>query len=394
MGSLRVAVVHPFSWPEVRRGGERLLHDLAWYLTSEGHRVDVVTGTAGPPSTTVVDGVTVRRHRTPRLPRAAAFDRRGVGPMETFGAVALAALLRRRYDVVHALTPTAAVAARLSGHRCVYTVLGHPAADDFALRPGSGATFRAAVRAATATTALSRSAAARVAQHTGRWAEVVPPGVRLDRFTPDLGPRAGPVRVLFASDASEIRKGVHLAVAALARLRRRRPDARLVLAGPGDPGWVVRGVGAAASDALRRMDPLAVAGVGEEGEVVLREATDRLPDAASGDMPAHYRAATVTVLPSWEEAFGLVLAESMACGTPGACTREGGMLEVVDRPEVGRTAPFGDVDALAVALDEAAALAADPTTPAVCAEHARKWGWVEGVGPAYVELYRWAVRGR
>src|SRR5207253_2517602 len=28
---LRVALVHPYSWPDVRRGGERYLADLAWY---------------------------------------------------------------------------------------------------------------------------------------------------------------------------------------------------------------------------------------------------------------------------------------------------------------------------------------------------------------------------
>src|SRR5439155_26035519 len=47
-GPLRIAVVHPFSWPEVRRGGERYLDDLVWYLTEAGHAVDVITGTTSP----------------------------------------------------------------------------------------------------------------------------------------------------------------------------------------------------------------------------------------------------------------------------------------------------------------------------------------------------------
>ena len=37
---MRVALIHPFSWPDIRRGGERYLHDLAWYLTGQGHEVD------------------------------------------------------------------------------------------------------------------------------------------------------------------------------------------------------------------------------------------------------------------------------------------------------------------------------------------------------------------
>ncbi|MHB1853777.1 MAG: glycosyltransferase, partial [Acidimicrobiales bacterium] len=122
-------------------------------------------------------------------------------------------------------------------------------------------------------------------------------------------------------------------------------------------------------------------------------ATDRLTDVAPGGLPELYRSATVTVLPSRDEAFGLVLAESLACGTPVACSAEAGMIEVVDRPEVGRTARFGDDDDLARALAEAAQLARLASTPAVCSEHARRWGWAESVGPAYEALYR-EVTGR
>ena len=43
-----VALVHPYSWPEVKRGGERYLADIAWYLGEAGHTVDVITGTSGP----------------------------------------------------------------------------------------------------------------------------------------------------------------------------------------------------------------------------------------------------------------------------------------------------------------------------------------------------------
>ena len=60
---LRIAVVHPFSWPEVRRGGERYLDDLVWYLTEAGHAVDVVTGTTSPSFVAARGGATERRRR-------------------------------------------------------------------------------------------------------------------------------------------------------------------------------------------------------------------------------------------------------------------------------------------------------------------------------------------
>ena len=401
MARLRVALVHPFCWPEVRRGGERLLHDLAWYLAGAGHHVDVITGAwAGPSVEVTPEGATIRRHQLREL---APLRRVHAGPLETFGAIALSALLRRRYDVVHSLTPTGVLAARLSGHRCVYTVLGHPSEEDFSLQPGSRRLFGAAVRTAAATVALSGSAAARVAALAGRGTagrgtagrpvQVIPPGVRLDQFNPDLDPRPGPVRILFPSDASEIRKGVHHVMAAMPLVRRRHPDARLVLCGPGDPAWALEGLGRTASEVLARADPLAVSGLGAAGPEALA-ATERLADVRPEELPSLYRGATVTVLPSWQEAFGLVLAESLACGTPVACYSEAGMLDVVDRPEVGRTAAFGDIPGLAGAISDAVDLARRPGTPARCAERARAWGWVESVGPAHEELYEAVVDRR
>src|SRR4051812_7967292 len=101
---LRVALVHPYSWPDVKRGGERYLADLAWYLGHSGHLVDVITGTTGPSAVTTTGNVTVRRahHR---------------GSASSFGAVAGAVLARRRYDVAQALTPATALAVRLTRHR-------------------------------------------------------------------------------------------------------------------------------------------------------------------------------------------------------------------------------------------------------------------------------------
>jgi phosphatidylinositol alpha-mannosyltransferase len=350
---LRVALVHPYYWPEVRRGGERYLADLAWYLGQAGHLVDVITGTTGPSVATTDDTVTIRRyHHT--------------GGAATFGIVAAGVLARRRYDAVQALTPPTAIASRLSGHRTVFSTLGHPG-DVYGV--GQHALFAGAVRAAQVTTAPSASAATRVSWFAGRHATVLPPGVRLDRFTPSLEPRLGPPTILFPSDGTEERKGLAHAVAALAHVLDGRPETRLLIAGPGGDAWVGSHLGAYGSKVADAVDVL--------GEVD--------PD----DMPQLYRSATVTVLPSWSEAFGLVLIESLACGTPVVCTDEGGMPEIVTDDGVGRVAGrAGDVAALAAALDAAVDLAAGPETPVHCVAHARQWGWQEAIGPRHTELYR------
>jgi phosphatidylinositol alpha-mannosyltransferase len=362
---LDIALVHPFSWPEVRRGGERYLADLSRYLVQAGHRVRVITGTAGPTRKGTEDGATVVRlsHLS-----AAALSRRGYGEAETFGVRALPTLLRRRrFDVVHAFTPTAAIAARLAGHRTLYTILGHPAPALVAALPKESRTLGRAVRTATMVAALSEASAQATAASFGRRAEVLPPGVIMDHFPLADRPRTGPPRVLFPAFASNPEKGLGTLVEAFATLLEREPDARLVLAGPGDPAWAFERLGERAEGVRRATD---VAGLG-----------------TIEDLPSRYGASTVTALPSTNEAFGLILVESLACGTPAVCGRDGGMPEIIDRPEVGRTAPFGDAAALAGALEDTIAIARDPATPRRCREHSLRWGWNERVGPLHEEIY-------
>ena len=368
---MRIALVHPFSWPEVWRGAERYLDDLAWYLAGAGHEVEVVTGATGASSRSLAGGVVVHRHRY-RFGRVLRHAR--LMPVDSFGALALRHLRRHRYDLVHALTPTSAMAGRLSGHPTVYTDIGARDRAAFRATPWSWTFFRIAVRTATVCTALSRTAAAQLTALTGRGALVLPPGVRSDRFTPDRSPRQGPPRILFTSDASEVRKGLDLLMAALARLLPRHPQARLQLAGPGDHRWAARALGREAEAVLARVDRFA-------------------PDDRPG-LLALYRRATVTALPSSHEAFGLVLVESLASGTPVVCSDLGGPREIV-ADGVGLVARHGDPGALADALERAFELAGRPGTADRCARHAHTWDWSSAVGPAHEALYRAVLeRGR
>jgi glycosyltransferase involved in cell wall biosynthesis len=64
-------------------------------------------------------------------------------------------------------------------------------------------------------------------------------------------------------------------------------------------------------------------------------------------------AADLVVLASRSEAFGLVLAEAMACGVPVVATAAQGPSRIVDDGETGWLVPVDDEDALAAALTEA-----------------------------------------
>ena len=363
----RVALVHPFSWPAVRRGGERYLHDLAWYLTTQGVTVDMVVG-ARRFGIEPHEGARLVRLRHPRR-----LDVGGLTRLDSFGAPALGWLTRHRYDVVHALTPTAALAAVGTGQRTVYTALGHPTPDTIGRRKWDPALFRTTVRRVTAPLALSDSAADAIETITGVRPRVVPPGLRTDRFPLRDAPRTGAPRVLFPAYAEDRRKGLDVLLAAFAAVLDHRPDARLQLGGGGDARWA--------------FDTLAP-GTRER----VSSATDTLGAGELDDVAGYYAAATLTVLPSVDEAFGLVLVESLATGTPVVGVASGGPTEIIDDDRIGRLAQPRDPASLAVAILDVIGTAADPQTPVRCARHARRWDWAELVGPLHLEVYRGAAR--
>jgi phosphatidylinositol alpha-mannosyltransferase len=358
---VKIALLSPWSWPEVRRGGERYLDDLAWYLRGAGHDVDVITGTAQQPGVSEVAGGTdVRLDHIRGLSRG----RIHVTAVETFAARVLPTLVRRRYDVVHSLAPTAALSAKLAGQRTAFTFLGHPTPAWLAQHPTRRRVAHAVARTANAISALSPLVADDIARAFGKRPTVIPPGVRTANFAP--APRSDVPSVLFAS-AMRPEKGLDVLLRAFATLAAQDQDVRLVLCGPGDSAWAFDATG----DAI----------------TAYRDRIDVLPPGAPEDLPARYARAHVTVLPSRNEAFGLALAESLASGTPVVGCSGGGAEEIV-APGVGEIVPHGDADALAVALAQVLDLAADAATVERCLARAMQWDWQASVGPAHEAMYK------
>ena len=106
--AVKVAVTHPYSWPEVRRGTERIVVETARALARRGHAVTVLTAGAEA-SVQDRDGV-----RTVRLRRRFAEPRRHEA---WFAAAILPRLVRGRFDAVHSMMPKDACASIASTTR-------------------------------------------------------------------------------------------------------------------------------------------------------------------------------------------------------------------------------------------------------------------------------------
>lgn len=91
--------------------------------------------------------------------------------------------------------------------------------------------------------------------------------------------------------------------------------------------------------------------------------------------------AATLVTPVWDEPYGLVAAESLACGTPVVAFDRGGLSEFVT-PEVGVLVPGGDVEAAAAGVDRAVGL-----SRAGCRAHALLECSVDRMIEDYLRIY-------
>ncbi len=369
---LRILQTPPRYFPDTG-GVENTVLETARGLVARGHVVDVLCGTGKARRSARLDGVTVRRLRTP-------FHVANTPITPTLPWH----LLTARYDIVHAHLPTPWSAdwpsfiGRIRRLPSVITynneIIGR------GVSGGIAALYRGLVLP------LTLAAATRIIVSTERYREispllrrqrhktrVIPYGVDSERFA--IGSSAAACRqtifFLAVLDQFHSYKGLDDLLAAVSALRTRLPSVRLVVGGAGN----------------------ALAAYRAEAERLgVADITDFVGFISDEDLPRYYQEAAVFCLPStssMQEGFGLVLLEAMSCGTPVVTTDVVGMAPEIRDAAAGMVVPPRNPSELACALE---AMLADRSRREDASHNARqlvldKFTWTRVLDQT-IELYR------
>jgi glycosyltransferase involved in cell wall biosynthesis len=364
---VRIAFTHAFCWPEVRRGAERFVPGLGTALVRRGHEVTHFSS-AWQHGREVVDGVKtvrLRRRREEQYAHEADFGRR-----------LLPHLVAGGFDAVHSLGRRDAVASIRAarahpGRRTVFTDLGLPTRDYWRPWRKESRAVEKVVAGVDVYSGMSRCALDYLEREYGRTdGVVVPGGVDLGAFKPAQGREPRPT-ILFSGFLNEPHKEVPLLLEALPIVAEAEPEVELWLSGPGDEGPLLEEAPPAARARTRSL------GLGE---------VDRQHE--------RYGRAWLTCLPSRYDSFGMVLVESLACGTPIVTTTEGAPQELVDPAVNGELCTPGDAQSLAQACLRTFELARNPQTVAACRASAEPYDWDKGLAPLAEAIYSGGRRER
>jgi glycosyltransferase involved in cell wall biosynthesis len=158
---------------------------------------------------------------------------------------------------------------------------------------------------------------------------VIPNGVDTSIFKPLENITRTPVRVITTASSDQPLKGLSVLLRALAHLRSEFPALQLIVIGKLKEN----------GETQKELETLN-----------LQQIVQFKSGISNDELVAEYAQASVAIVPSLYEGFGLPAAEAMACGVPLICSDGGALPEVVG--DAARLVRAGDVDDLQRALRE------------------------------------------
>lgn len=358
-----LVLTNPFALPDVRRGSETLIQSLgSWLQPKLPAGVSVLAGGAGA-SAYQLDGLGYRRVKAPDLRRL----HRDLDTEVTFVPEMSVRLRQARPALVHSFLYTDAAAARMARVPYVVSYGGIALPGPFRVRRLKWRLFHFASAGARRVFCPSEAAAGHMRKVYGYAAEVLPNGLDTSPYW-QPGTEREPGLILCASTPDDRRKRAEILIRAFGRLAPDRSGLRLALAGSARPSTQ--------QELLSLLDDQ------------WHHRVSFLGDLDPGELRAWYSRAALTCLPSLNEAFGLVLVESLAAGTPVVGADHGAIPEIVT-PEVGRLFEPDDPESCAAAIGDVLDRTG-PGTQEECRKRASKFDW-DTVGPLYLAAYEEAV---
>ncbi len=352
---MRITLTNPYAWPDVRRGSESLMHGLGSWLRANGHDVSILAGGSKNHSYEI-DGLP---YRTVKASDMTWLGKEYVPPVTMIGPMKRA-LKGIKPQVVHAFSYHDASAAKKAKLPYVLTIGGIITLPW--RNPKQFELFKDACAHAVLIICPSQACADALKTDYGFDAEVVPHGLDVASFAPTQDRETG--RILCTATPNDTRKRADFLVTAFGKAAAKNADAHLVFCGAAD------------DDVQQRLRALLPA--------KHRDKLTFLGDLGPEELRHEYARASLTALTSLNEAFGMVLIESLAAGTPVVGTRSGALPEIVTN-DVGALSEPDDANECArqilFLLEESG-----PALSARCIKRAQHYDWA-AIGPQIVAIY-------
>lgn len=387
---MRIVFPYPNYWPYVRRGAERIIHDLSGFLARRGHEVDIITAKPGKPRVVHEDGVRIIYMR--QLSHPLMFQYIPLIRLYHFGLLAHLQMLHRRYDVAHLMSYSEIFGPFFRWTRGMPYLFHLIMREHWWPSRVDRTIFHLLIKWADRVAVLTPGWADHVSEQYRKPVTTLSPPVDMDQFKPYGEKDMNRPQVLFTADLGDPRKGGALLLRAWNEIHRQCPEAQLILAGPfGIGGFHPEVVANSTLGQLHLIrDPAARAAIQLRGPGSIK------------NFPRMYSQAAVTVLPSVDEAFGMVVTESLASGTPVVGSQYGGPGEILNSPEIGATIQLRELldlldEKKASELAEAVLYGIDlsrrPETVDRCRERAANFS-LERVGRQVEQIYEDMLGGR
>lgn len=363
---LRIGIVCPYSW-DVPGGVQNHVRDLAEFLISNGHHVEVLA-----PTTESVD----LPEYVVSAGRAISIPYNGAVARILFGVVAnnrvRSWIHEGNFDLMHLHEPAIPSLSLLACWAGEGAMVGtfHAAAKYQKAIVAIGPILEPVIEKLSARIAVSESARLTLTAHLETDAIVIPNGIYADNYR-DGAPRAAwqGNTIGFLGRFEEDRKGLPVLLQALPIISRLIPNIRVLIAGPGD-----------SQEVLEKVDPQ------------LRHRVEFLGKISEADKADFLASVSLYIAPNTGgESFGIILAEAMAGGAAVVASDIPAFADVLGNGQYGALFESENSENLAnVIIDLLRDDAKRKDLAAAGAVHAQRFDWSQ-VGEEIFEVYELAM---